>query len=230
MKRFACPSCGAEVAFKSNVSVYAVCPYCESMLVRTDLDVQAIGKMAALPDDMSPLQIGTEGRFEGEHFGIIGRLKVGWRDGMWNEWHILTDSGRRGWIAEAQGSFAVSFDVEGGLPDSARQAIAERLAPGTGEGGVPSASQLEPGFELVLDGDTWLRAVDVKDATCLGSEGELPFPAPKGRRTLAIDFVGREGQFATVEIEGETYRAFKGTYVEFDAFRFANLRPLEGWS
>jgi hypothetical protein len=228
MKRFACPSCGAEVAFKSNVSVYAVCPYCESMLVRTDVDVEAIGRMAALPDDMSPLQIGAEGRFEGEHFGVIGRLKVGWRDGMWNEWHILTDSGRRGWIAEAQGSWAVSFDVEGGLQDPLRQTIAERLAPPAHGDASTDARPVEPGFEIVLDG-TWLRAVDVKDATCLGSEGELPFAAPKGRRTLNIDFVGREGQFATVEIDGETYRAFMGTYVDWEAFGFANLRPLEGW-
>jgi Domain of unknown function (DUF4178) len=229
MKRFACPSCGAEVAFRSSVSIYAVCPYCESMLVRTDVAVEAIGRMAALPDDMSPLQIGTEGRYDNEHFAIIGRLKVGWRDGMWNEWHVLTDGGRRGWIAEAQGSFAISFDVEGGLDEHLREVIAGRLAvPAPGDA-ASGGGAVAAGFEIVLDG-TWLRAVDVKDATCLGSEGELPFAAPKGRRSLNIDFLGRGGEFATVEVEGETYRAFKGSYVEWDQFRFANLRPLEGWA
>ena len=69
------------------------------MLVRSDIDVKTIGKMAALPDDMSPLQIGSEGRYHGTHFGVIGRLKIGWRDGMWNEWHILLDSGERAWMA-----------------------------------------------------------------------------------------------------------------------------------
>ena len=220
MKRFPCPSCGAQVEFQSDVSVYAVCPYCQSMLVRQDLDVAAIGKMAALPDDMSPLQIGAEGRYEAEHFGIIGRMKVGWSDGMWNEWHILLDSGRRGWIGEAQGSFSVSFELEDGLPTNDRQLVADRIAAG--------GTSLEPGFEIDLQG-TRLRAVDVKDATCLGSEGELPFKAPKGRRTVAIDLVGRRGEFATIEAEGDTYRVYLGRYVEWDAFGFANLRALEGW-
>ena len=227
MKRFACPSCGAEVAFKSNVSVYAVCPYCESMLVRTDVDVEAIGKMAALPEDMSPLQIGTEGRFEGEHFGIIGRLKVGWRDGMWNEWHVLTDSGRRGWIGEAQGSFAVSFDVEGGLPTAPAKS-----SPGAaphGGGGAPGGGQLEPGSRSCLT--AYLAAGGRRQGRDLSRQRRrIALRRAERPAHASIDFVGREGQFATVEIEGETYRAFSGAYVDFDAFRFANLRPLEGWS
>jgi hypothetical protein len=221
MKRFACPSCGAEVGFKSAVSVYAVCPWCDSMLVRSDIDVKTIGKMAALPDDMSPLQIGTEGRLEGTHFGIIGRLKVGWRDGQWNEWHILLDSGERGWIGEAQGSLSVSFEKEG-LDEADRAFIASHL-------GTPGSSAgLGAGFEITIEGKQ-LRAVDVKEATCLGSEGELPFSAPKGRRTVAIDFSGEEGDFATVEVEGEAFRLYAGRYIEWDDFGFSNLRPLEGW-
>jgi len=220
MKRFACPSCGAEVGFQSAVSVYAVCPYCESMLVRGDVDVTAIGKMAALPDDMSPLQVGTEGRLEALHFGIIGRLKVGWSDGMWNEWHILMDSGERGWIGEAQGFFSLSFENGTELQPDDRRFITGRLKLGR--------HSLEPGFEISVAGKP-LRAVDIKDATCLGSEGELPFQAPKGRKTVSIDFTGPGGSFATVEVEGEAVRLYHGRYVEWDDFHFSNLRPLEGW-
>ena len=221
MKRFACPSCGAEVTFKSAASVYSVCPYCESMLVRDDVDVKSIGKMATLPDDISPLQVGTEGQLDGTHFGIIGRLKVGWRDGMWNEWHILLDSGERGWIGEAQGSFSVSFEKDG-LDEQDRGFIAGCI-------GTPGSSTgLSAGFRISVEGKE-LRAVDIKEATCLGSEGELPFRAPKGRRTVAIDFTGQAGDFATVEVENEVFRLYSGRYVEFDDFRFSNLRPLEGW-
>ena len=73
MKKFNCPSCGAEVVFNSNHSVYAVCKYCHSMIVRHDLDVEAIGTMASLPEDMSPFQIGTEGYYQGTHFSLVGR-------------------------------------------------------------------------------------------------------------------------------------------------------------
>jgi hypothetical protein len=229
MRKFACPSCGADVVFQSAQSVYAVCAYCQSMVVRTDVDVKAIGKMAALPDDMSPLQLGTGGSYDGLDFTIIGRLKIGWRDGLWNEWHMLMSDGRRGWIGEAQGSFSVSFEVEQ-LPNDVRDAI-ERFTHLLKAGGGREAARegdAAPGFSVVLDGQR-LRAVDIKQATCLGSEGELPFAAPKGRRTIAIDCVGAESQFATLETDGSSSGAYLGRYVEWDAFRFSNLRPLEGW-
>lgn len=223
MKRFACPSCGGEVEFKSTSSVYAVCPWCESMLMRTDTDLASIGKMASLPDDLSPLQIGTEGRYEGVHFGIIGRLKIGWSDGMWNEWHILTDEGHFGWIGEAQGFFSISFEVEGrdgqDVFADIRRNVGTDAAPGPG---------LEPGFEVEIDATTY-RAVDIKKATCIGSEGELPFAAPKGRRTTAIDLTGPDESFATIEVENGTVRAYHGRYLGWDQFGFSNLRPLEGW-
>lgn len=226
MPKFACPSCGADVVFQSAQSVYAVCAYCQSMVVRTDVDVKAIGKMAALPDDMSPLQLGTGGAYEGLDFTIIGRLKIGWRDGLWNEWHMLMSDGRRGWIGEAQGSFSVSFEVEEPLPRDVMAAL-ERCLPLLA-GNRESAEEVAPGFPVVLNGQS-LRAVDIKQATCLGSEGELPFAAPKGRRTIAIDCVGPDGGFATIEHDAHEARAYLGRYVEWDTFRFSNLRPLEGW-
>lgn len=225
MRKFDCPSCGAEVIFRSAQSLYAVCAYCQSMVVRTDVDVKSIGVMAALPDDMSPLQLGSGGDWEGQPFTIIGRLKIGWRDGLWNEWHLLMADGRRGWIGEAQGSFSISFEMEGTLPRDAKASLDNCLPLLTGGKGTDEA---RPGFWVDLGGIR-LRAVDIKLATCLGSEGELPFAAPKGRRTIAIDCVGRKGEFATLDHDGHKAKAYLGRYVEWDEFRFTNLRPLEGW-
>jgi len=225
MRKFACPSCGADVTFQSAQSVYAVCAYCQSMVVRTDVDVKSIGVMAALPDDMSPLQLGSGGYFEEQSFTIIGRLKIGWRDGLWNEWHLLMADGRRGWIGEAQGSFSISFEMERPLPHDVDQTFEFCLPLLTGGEG---ADEVRPGFTVELGGTT-LRAVDIKLATCLGSEGELPFAAPKGRRTVAIDCIGGEGEFATLDHDGREAHAYVGRYMEWDAFRFTNLRPLEGW-
>jgi uncharacterized protein (DUF983 family) len=55
-----CPSCGAPVVFKSASSVFAVCEYCQSTLVRHDQNLEDIGKMAALVEDRSPLQLGPK--------------------------------------------------------------------------------------------------------------------------------------------------------------------------
>ena len=49
---------------------------------------------ASLPFDVSPIQIGTMGTFEGVGFTVIGRVRWGWTDGSWNEWLLLFDDGR----------------------------------------------------------------------------------------------------------------------------------------
>ena len=104
-----CPSCGAPVVFKSASSVFAVCDYCQSTLVRHDQALEDIGKMAALVEDRSPLQLGAEGSYKGVHFALIGRIQIKYSQGYWNEWHLLFDDMRTGWLSEAGGEYVVSF-------------------------------------------------------------------------------------------------------------------------
>lgn len=214
MQKFACPSCGAEIVFQSNLSVYAICAYCSSMVVRRDVDVEKIGVMSALPRDASPLQLGTEGHYEGVGFRLIGRMKIGWRDGAWNEWFMLSDDGRKGWLAEAQGTYAVCFETAGNI---------DQLF----QGSVHGNREPQLGAPLVLEGK-YLRVVDIKDATCIGSEGELPFVAPKGRETTSIDLVGPNGEFATVELDKGKQNIYLGRYLTWDELHFSNVKPADG--
>ena len=55
--RAPCPGCGAPVEFRSAQSTHAVCPYCQSTVVRDGDTLSRIGKMAELFDDFSPLQL-----------------------------------------------------------------------------------------------------------------------------------------------------------------------------
>jgi hypothetical protein len=66
--------------------------------------------MAALPPDLSPLQIGTHGEFDGLAFTLLGRVRFAYDEGSWNEWFALFSDNRYGWVAEAQGFFMVSFE------------------------------------------------------------------------------------------------------------------------
>ena len=217
MKKFNCPSCGAEVLFYSNLSVYAVCKYCSSMIVRHDLDVEAIGTMAALPDDMSPFKIGSEGFYQGQHFSLIGRMKMGWDDGSWNEWFMATDDGRKGWLVEAQGFYAICFETAAPPLAFAVRAIKQQKK---------NVSLV--GSHLVLDKQK-LNVVDTKKASCLGSEGELPLAAPQGRLIVSVDLLGARGEFASVEIETGKMRAYLGRYVEWKEMRCSNIRTFDGW-
>ena len=213
MKVYKCPSCGAEIPFRSNLSVYAVCPYCRSMVVRHDVDVESIGTMASLPDDMSPFQIGTEGIYKGVHFGIIGRMKISWEDGNWNEWFIVSDDARKGWLAEAQGFYAVSFEKDDPVPQKTETTL-------------KNINTL--GSEVDLWGQEF-KVVDIKQATCIGSEGELPFRAPQGRKTTSIDLTGHAEAFASIEIESDRKRIYIGSYVEWADLKCTNFRKYEGW-
>ena len=53
MKSTVCPSCGAPVQFQSAASILAVCEYCHSTLVRHDLNLEDVGKMAQLQTEFN---------------------------------------------------------------------------------------------------------------------------------------------------------------------------------
>jgi hypothetical protein len=209
MLLFACPACGAEVKFKNRTSLFNVCSFCTSMLVRTDVDLESIGKMAALLPDMSLLQIGTRGRLKGKLFEVIGKHRLQWEDGAWNEWYVLFDDGRTGWLAEAQGFFMMSF-----LSDYTVN--------------VSSANELKPGQELNLGKETFV-VEDIKSAKSLGAIGELPVQTFQGKNTISVDLSGPNETFASLDFSGSVATVYLGQYVDFDEFKFDNLKELDGW-
>ena len=74
MFKLACPSCGAEVVFRSPTSAMAVCEYCRSTLLRDGEAVRDAGKMSATFEDYSPIRITTAGIYAGRRFGVVGRI------------------------------------------------------------------------------------------------------------------------------------------------------------
>lgn len=223
MKKYPCPSCGAEILFRTSIASHAVCPYCRTMVVRDDDALRKTGEMAQLPADISPFQIGTEGSFLGVRFGVVGRMKMGWEDGEWNEWFIVSDDARRGWLAEAQGFYAPCFETTD-FSDDTQKMIKEKIKPlldGTG------ASKLID-TRLRIN-QRWYRVVDIKEATCIGAEGELPFSAPKGRETVTVDLIAGDGLFASIEVTKDSVRVFEGAYVGWDDLKCKYYRTFEGW-
>ena len=205
-----CPNCGGAVSFQSSVAVFAVCPFCRSMVVRHDVNVEAIGQMASLPADLSPLQIGTRGEFDGLGFTLLGRVRLAYDEGSWNEWFTLFGDNRYGWVAEAQGFFMVSFEYT--PPEDCAQ--------------VDDAT---PGRVIEISGQAY-RVTDRKETVCLAGEGELPLALPPGRKATSIDLTGAKAGFANLEYSETGTRLFLGRYAVFDELKFANLRPVPGWS
>ncbi|MCV2355287.1 DUF4178 domain-containing protein [Paucibacter sp. B2R-40] len=152
----ACPNCGAQVEFASAASASAVCSFCRSSLLRDGEALRKIGISAELLADYSPLQLGAGGRFAGEAFSVLGRLQLGYSGDSWNEWHVLFDSGKSGWLSEDNGQFVLSFDAT----------LSE--AP-------PQSHELVLGDLLVLAGQSW-RVAALTQVKVLAAQGELPRP------------------------------------------------------
>ncbi|MBS1191069.1 MAG: hypothetical protein H6R10_2861 [Rhodocyclaceae bacterium] len=198
-----CPSCGAAVVFKSAASIFAVCEYCQSTLVRHDQALEDIGKMAALAEDRSPLQLGAEGQWEGVHFALIGRIQLKYSQGLWNEWHLLFDDMRTGWLSEAGGEYVVSF----------LHPVQEPL---------PAFAGLEAGQRLTIAGRPW-TVTDIEDAECVAGQGELPFKVGPGYKAPVVDLRGGE-HFATLDYSEEPPLLFVGAPVDFKSLKMTGLR------
>jgi hypothetical protein len=174
-----CPSCGAPVVFKSAASIFAVCEYCQSTLVRHDQALEDIGKMAALVEDRSPLQLGAEGSYKGVHFALIGRIQIKYSQGVWNEWHLMFDDMRTGWLSEAGGEYVLTF----------AQYVQDAL---------PKFEDLKIGQRFVLASQAWTVS-NIEEAECIAGQGELPFKVGGGYPVAAVDLRSNanSGKFGT---------------------------------
>jgi len=55
-----CPGCGAPVRFAWSSAVQTSCPYCHSIIVRRDVDLEKVGEVADLPRELDFVAVGRE--------------------------------------------------------------------------------------------------------------------------------------------------------------------------
>lgn len=204
-----CPSCGAPVQFRWSSAVQTVCTFCRSILVRDDLDLKAVGKVADLPPDPSPISLLTEGTYRGKSFQVVGRILYEWENGGWNEWHIVFSDGSSGWLSDAQLQYAVSFLV-------------------TPAPAMPAAVDIRRGAQFDFN-QTTHDVATITRASYKGVEGELPFPFYGKSDMLFADLRTAGRAFGTLDYSDPTPALFLGEWVEFEELQLKNLRQFEGW-
>ena len=222
MARFDCPNCGAPISFLSSLSVSSVCAHCQTLVVRKDLTVETIGKMAQLPEDMSPFQIGTQARDGTCGIGLVGRSAHEMGRWVLERMDFVGEDGRKGWLAEAQGTYAISYEYDQPVHPNTTAAINRWVTQRNNRSTIV-------GMQMTLSEDVFV-ITDSKLAECVGCEGELPFIAQKGRRSLSFDFMGDDERFASVVISDNERHIFVGRYLSWKSLAASNLKPVEGWS
>ena len=202
-----CPSCGASVAFQSNVSVLAVCAYCRTTLLDVDGRIENLGRMAELAQDRSRLQIGAQGVYRQKPFTVVGRIQLQFEQGLWSEWFLLFSDQSTGWFSEAAGAYSVSFQRS--------LTVA-----------VPTYSELHPGSALRLNNTEW-TVTNVERATCVTGEGELPFKVGSGYPAPVVDLrSSASNAFITLDYSEDENKPllFVGEAVDFSSLKWRNLR------
>ena len=172
------------------------------------MDLEKIGEVGELLNDMSPFQVGTRGKYQKLGFTLLGRIKVGYSGGMWSEWYALMDDGRPGWLGEAQGMYMFSFKVD--------------------DYSNPPFHELRLGQNFQLRGLPYV-VEDARNITYLGSEGELPYVFKANFKGQSVDLRGPGGQFANFLYGPHGNQMFMGEYLPFDDYEFDFLREIDGW-
>ncbi|MDM5179835.1 DUF4178 domain-containing protein [Massilia sp. DJPM01] len=204
MQIVSCPSCGAEVRFKSHAAVMAVCEFCRATLLKDAESVKNLGTMSSVLEDYSPIQIGTCGMLGGRNFTVVGRIQLRYTQGMWNEWYVLYGDGGNGWLGDSSGQFTMS---------------AERKVQET----LPAFEKLRIAQPVHINGERFLPA-EIRSAKCIAGQGELPFRVGEGWRIRVADLRNGEA-FVTLDYtDGEVPVVYSGVAVTLDEMRCQLLR------
>lgn len=206
-----CPSCGAAVPIRSAALVYAVCGYCQTLLRREGLAAADIGRVAALPEDISPIQLRSRGRWNGIGFTVVGRVRWDWQDGQWNEWLLLPDRGDHWWLGEGAGTWLIT---------AARRDLHNLGA---------LHARWQPGMAVRVDNTDYVCA-DVREARCLGGEGDLPFKPLPDETLRNADFRSSAGLGLSFQRHGQDeLSAWAGQWCRPADLAMTNLREVPGW-
>lgn len=188
------------------------------MVAREAEVLQSLGKVSSMARELSPLQVGTRGHFNGRDFELVGVVRLGRERVRWNEWCIRYADGELTWLGEGNGQFQLFFDAVPAHEAAAKSAL-DALALGRG---------LAPGTQLDIGGISW-RVAECATAMVIAAEGELPGRFVPNTPRRYLDLRTETGsRVGTLDSDGPTL--FIGEVVELTALSLTGLRHFAGWS
>lgn len=188
-----CPSCGAPLAIEHRFVRMVTCRYCETVSEVSDEGLNPTGKMAKLAALPTRFSVGQTGRFRGESFQVLGRVRYSHEEGVWDEWYLAFDNGQAAWVEEEEGEVILAH--------------MERL-----RNPVPPFEQARLGMQFETNGRPFFVTERCR-AKVAGSEGQLFFRASPGR---PVNFVEGNvgGQVAFLEYTDDAIEFGVGEPIE----------------
>ena len=207
---FSCPSCNRLLTFRSDQTGWLVCPHCRELVVK-DADGHQRHQVTAMPEDLTPLQIGTGGGIDLQPFEIIGRLRLQYEDGYLNLWFLHTSGQVMSWLAESFGQYTLC-----------KSAIIPTL--------YDRLLREEVGENIHLSARESFTIDHMQTCIDWDREGELPAFRNEVRfsKHFEMSTPNRDYAFAWQNRADEAMVVVGRTY-PFEHFCFTNLRPLNEW-
>jgi hypothetical protein len=195
------------VEFRSAQSTHAVCPYCQSTVVREGDKLARLGKMAELFDDHSPLRLMASGRFENIGFTLIGRLQYRYAEGTWSEWIALQDDGTTAWLSEDNGAYVYS------RPSSLKR-------------DTPSPEQFRLGGQTAVNGEPY-TVTSNQSVSLAAAQGELPRLPALGTAFAMVELRSDREQVLSIDygptLLGQPAAISLGRSVQLDDLKMSGL-------
>ncbi|MBS0468708.1 MAG: DUF4178 domain-containing protein [Proteobacteria bacterium] len=209
--RAPCPGCGAPVEFKSAQSTHAICPYCQSMVVRSGEQLSRIGKMAEVFDDHSPLQLMASGRIaldgKDQPFTLIGRLQYQGEEGNWAEWIA--------WLPDDTGGTTATLSEDNGAYVFTRPAQLGR--------DVPAPEHLRVGMTTAVAGQPFSVAANLQ-ARLISAQGELPKLPPPGQPFTVVELRSADGEVLSIDYGQSPPQLQRGRVVRLEDLQLQGLK------
>lgn len=192
VQTLSCPACTAPITIENRFAKMVTCDFCGHVSLITDSGLDPTGRTAKLAQLPSLFYVDAAGAIRGQRFRTLGRLRYQYEGGYWDEWFLVFDDGRRGWLVEDEGEFTY-------------------YAKKTLEGGVPPFESISVGSTIKVDG----RDVFVTErgrATIAGGEGQLAFTIVPGEQVDYIDGTA-DGNLVSLEYTPEEIEFSLGTRI-----------------
>ncbi len=194
-----CPSCGGTLNITVQTSKMVTCPYCGMISYLNAGNLAMIGQKSFLVDYGSLFKIGKKGKIKNIDFQVIGRLRIDYQDGFFDEWYLNTPQGQK-WLSEDEGKFVFFYESK--------------------EINDPLIFDLLnfPVGKVFKHKDLYLFVSEKSTAKINGGEGELPFQVEPNQKADFVDTLF-EQKLYSFEFLPKSIELHIGNYIDINEIK-----------
>lgn len=198
-----CPSCGSTLNITAQTSKMVTCSYCGMISYINAGNLSMIGQKSFLVDYGSIFKIGKKGKIKNMNFQVLGRLRIDYEDGFFDEWYLNTPQGQK-WLSEDEGKFVFfheSYEVN--------------------DPNILDLINCKVGTYYEYKDDMKLFLIEKSSASINGGEGELPFQVRPNQKMNYIDALCNQKLYS-FEFLPNTIELHIGEYLDINEIKILN--------